>query len=474
MRASHGAVSRAPLWRRYALEIIGFLRFVPTARAAALERLRRTSPQAFLRDLPMLLRIGLDEYRRTRIGARLLRQPDGIVPPAPLAPYDAWLAVNRWTSSARDELVQRLSACAATLPKISVVMPVYNPPVEFLDAAIRSVLAQVYENWELCIADDASTIATVQQSLRRWQGADPRIAVTFRAENGHISHASNSAAALATGDFLVFLDHDDELSPDALGEVALYAAAQPDADFIYSDSDKIDAYGHRYDPEFKPDWSPELLLSYMYFTHLLRRAALALRGRRRFPSRFRRVAGPRSRPARHREGAAGRAHPADALPLARNHRLDRHPATAKPAAFAAGQRAVQRSLRAARPRGRGRAPDWAIAGGLGIFAADFSDDGPSRRDSDSDQESASPRCDRASSRCAVRRIAITSVVIIDNESDDPETLAVPARLRAPRAARRRPAERSTSPASTTRRCGDATRSTCCSSTTTPRSSSRAG
>ena len=359
------------------LEIIGFLRFVPTARAAALERLRRTSPQAFLRDLPMLLRIGLDEYRRTRIGARLLRQPDGIVPPAPLAPYDAWLAVNRWTSSARDELVQRLSACAATLPKISVVMPVYNPPVEFLDAAIRSVLAQVYENWELCIADDASTIATVQQSLHRWQRADPRIAVTFRAENGHISHASNSAAALATGDFLVFLDHDDELSPDALGEVALFAAAQSDADFIYSDSDKIDAYGHRYDPEFKPDWSPELLLSYKYFTHLC-----AVRR-----SLFDAVGG-------FRPGFEGSQDHDLALRATEKARQVGHiphmlyhwrattgsiatSATAKPAAFAAGQRAVQEAFARRGLAAEVERPDWAVAGSLGIFAADFSDDGPS-------------------------------------------------------------------------------------------------
>jgi GT2 family glycosyltransferase len=414
-------VSRAPLWRRYALEIIGFLRFVPTARAAALERLRRTSPQAFLRDLPMLLRIGLDEYRRTRIGARLLRQPDGIVPPAPLAPYDAWLAVNRWTASARDELAHRLSACAATLPKISVVMPVYNPPVEFLDAAIRSVLAQVYENWELCIADDASTIATVQQSLQRWQRADPRIAVTFRAENGHISHASNSAAALATGDFLVFLDHDDELSPDALGEVALFAAAQPDADFIYSDSDKIDTYGHRYDPEFKPDWSPELLLSYKYFTHLC-----AVRR-----SLFDAVGG-------FRPGFEGSQDHDLALRATEKARQVGHikqvlyhwrattgsiatTATAKPAAFAAGQRAVQEAFARRGLAAEVERPDWAVAGSLGIFAADFSDDGPS-------VAILIPTRNRlATLRPCLESLRRTTyrnyrIVIIDNESDDPETL----------------------------------------------------
>ena len=97
------------------------------------------------------------------------------------------------------------------------------------------------------------------------------------AENGNISRATNSAAELATGDFLLFLDQDDELAPDALGEIALALAAAPDADILYTDDDKIDVDGRRYAPQFKPDWSPELLLSYMYFSHafVVRRSLFA-------------------------------------------------------------------------------------------------------------------------------------------------------------------------------------------------------
>ncbi|HTW95618.1 MAG TPA: glycosyltransferase, partial [Tepidisphaeraceae bacterium] len=255
---------RPPFWSRWPRELRGFLRFVPFAFEAARDRMRRTGGKAFLKDLPMLMRLGLNYYRGTRGGGRA-DEPDA---PQPMAPYDAWLAVNRWTGRDRDDLNRRLAAAAGRLPKISVLMPVYNPPVQFLDAAIRSVAEQVYGNWELCIADDRSTDPAVAENLTRWSKTDPRIKVIFRPENGHISRATNTAAELATGDWLVFLDHDDELTSDALGEVALHVAGNPSVDFVYSDSDKVDGDHRRYDPEFKPDWSPELLLSYMYFTHL--------------------------------------------------------------------------------------------------------------------------------------------------------------------------------------------------------------
>src|SRR5262249_1585162 len=87
-------------------------------------------------------------------------------------------------------------------------------------------------------------------------------------QNGHISRATNSAAALATGEWLAFLDQDDLLAPDALAEVALHAAERPDCDVIYTDDDKIGEDGRRYAPQFKPDWSPDLLLAYMYLSHL--------------------------------------------------------------------------------------------------------------------------------------------------------------------------------------------------------------
>lgn len=152
-------------------------------------------------------------------------------------------------------------------PKISVVTPVYNTPTELLDAAIRSVQRQHYENWELCICDDASLDARVRGCLERWQKEDSRIKVTFSTKNEGISGASNRAVQLASGEFVGLLDHDDELSPDALYEVVKLLQGQPQADMIYSDEDKLDSEGQRLHPCFKPDWSPEYMLARMYTCH---------------------------------------------------------------------------------------------------------------------------------------------------------------------------------------------------------------
>ncbi|WP_439566229.1 glycosyltransferase family 2 protein [Gloeocapsopsis crepidinum] len=153
-------------------------------------------------------------------------------------------------------------------PAISIIMPVYNPPEQFLQAAIASVLEQVYPYWELCIADDASTKPYVKSVLEEYASKDARIKVVFRAENGHISQASNSALELATGEFVALLDHDDCLTPDALYEVALLLNRHPEADMIYSDEDKIDTQNRLKDPFFKPEWCPDSFLSRMYTCHL--------------------------------------------------------------------------------------------------------------------------------------------------------------------------------------------------------------
>jgi len=153
-------------------------------------------------------------------------------------------------------------------PLISVVMPVFDPPKRFLIKAIESVRSQAYENWELCIADDASTKKYIRPLLESYARKDSRIKVTFRKTNGHISVASNSALKLATGAFIALLDHDDELRPHALFEIVKVINANPDAKLIYSDEDKIDEFGDRYDPYFKPDWNPELLLGQNYISHL--------------------------------------------------------------------------------------------------------------------------------------------------------------------------------------------------------------
>jgi len=153
-------------------------------------------------------------------------------------------------------------------PLISVLMPVYNPPLNMLEEAISSVQAQLYPNWELCIADDASTNSKVRKVLKRYADKDARIKVIFRKKNGHISAASNSAVELVTGDYLALLDNDDLLPEQALFWIADAIVTNPDAGLLYSDEDKIDAAGQRYDPYFKPDWNPDLFLSHNMICHL--------------------------------------------------------------------------------------------------------------------------------------------------------------------------------------------------------------
>jgi glycosyltransferase involved in cell wall biosynthesis/GT2 family glycosyltransferase len=153
-------------------------------------------------------------------------------------------------------------------PLISVVLPVYNPPLQLLEAAIDSVRNQIYGNWELCIADDASTKAKVRPFLEQVARGENRIKVTFRERNGHISACSNSALELATGEWCALLDQDDAFAEHALAEVALEISRHPEAGLIYSDEDKIDEQGVRSTPFFKPDWNPELFLGQNYINHL--------------------------------------------------------------------------------------------------------------------------------------------------------------------------------------------------------------
>ncbi|NJO47850.1 MAG: tetratricopeptide repeat protein [Oscillatoriales cyanobacterium RM2_1_1] len=153
-------------------------------------------------------------------------------------------------------------------PLVSIITPVYNTPEKFLKQAIDSVLEQIYPYWELCLADDASTKSWVKPMLEEYASKDSRIKVVFREENGHICAASNSALELATGEFIALLDHDDVLTPEALYEVVLLLNQHPEADMIYSDEDKMDQYGQRIFPYFKPDWCPDSFLSRMYTCHL--------------------------------------------------------------------------------------------------------------------------------------------------------------------------------------------------------------
>ena len=155
-----------------------------------------------------------------------------------------------------------------TKPIFSIIVPVYNPNLEFLSKAIASIEKQTYPYWELCLADDASNDSTVKEWLSTYSRYNPKVKLCFRESNGHISAASNSALAMASGDYVVLLDQDDELAENALWLVADAIQRNSQAKIIYSDEDKIDEYGNRFEPHFKPDWNPDLFYSNNYISHL--------------------------------------------------------------------------------------------------------------------------------------------------------------------------------------------------------------
>jgi len=170
------------------------------------------------------------------------------------ADYTAWC--TQYEPAADAGFADRIDALPRR-PLISILLPVWNPPLAFLAQAIASVRAQCYSGWELCIVDDASTEPAVRECLEREAAAEPRIRLQRRAVNGGIAQATNDALADARGEFCAFLDHDDTLAPDALLCMAEAMAESPDAEIFFSDEDKLDAAGQRTMPFFKPAWDGE-------------------------------------------------------------------------------------------------------------------------------------------------------------------------------------------------------------------------
>jgi GT2 family glycosyltransferase len=169
-----------------------------------------------------------------------------------------------------DPALASLAADLAALrarPKVSLVMPVYNTLASDLTAAVMSVRAQVYGDWELCMCDDASTQPHVWPLLQELAASDGRIKVMRRDQNGHISAATNSALAMCTGDYVAFFDHDDVLAPHALLRVVEWFEQHVGTRLVYSDEDKLGADGQRFDPYFKPDFNLGLLRSHNYMCH---------------------------------------------------------------------------------------------------------------------------------------------------------------------------------------------------------------
>ncbi|HZO97846.1 MAG TPA: glycosyltransferase [Gaiellaceae bacterium] len=225
-------------------------------------------PRAFLarhETLRRLLRLALGSaWRALRRAARRRRRGEAAFDPD--VGYERWVALYDTLGKGERLAMAAHARALESQPLISVLLPVCDPPAELLRAAIESVRDQVYDRWELCVADDASRSPAVHELLEE-AAADPRVKVVRRERRGGIAAASNDAAALATGDYVGLLDHDDVLRPHALLLVADELARHPDAVLVYSDEDKLDADGNRCEHHFKPDWNPALILCQNYVAH---------------------------------------------------------------------------------------------------------------------------------------------------------------------------------------------------------------
>lgn len=157
---------------------------------------------------------------------------------------------------------------ADVAPRFSIVTPVYGTPVDVLEAALDSVLAQEFGDWELCLVDDGSPAATVQDTLARYAALDGRIRLRTRDVNGGIVAASNDCLAMARGEFVVLFDHDDVMEPHALSAIDACLREDDTIDLVYSDADKLDALGQQIAPFRKPDWSPERFRSQNFLIHV--------------------------------------------------------------------------------------------------------------------------------------------------------------------------------------------------------------
>jgi GT2 family glycosyltransferase len=208
----------------------------------------------------LVIRALTQDQRSRMIGARIL------VDNGTTRPDD----YSRWRALFEPRELAEAQRCAASLPYrplFSIVMPVYNTDRRLLERAVASLREQAYTHWQLCIGDDCSTNPQTLEFLAAAAHQDSRIKVSRGTQNGGIAAASNLALALAEGEYIALMDSDDEVPAHALYQVAKLLNKHPEADLIYSDEDKMNVGGGRYEPFFKPDWSPDFLLSCNYLCH---------------------------------------------------------------------------------------------------------------------------------------------------------------------------------------------------------------
>jgi O-antigen biosynthesis protein len=209
-------------------------------------KIRAVSRKGFTREIALLLIINQE------IGVR--------------GEYSRWLELFEERDA---DLVRVQMAAFEYRPLVSVLVPAYRTNPDILSETIGSVKAQSYPNWELCMVDDGSEMPELTALLEREAASDSRIHVISRPQRGGISAASNDALNLARGEYIALLDHDDLLAEDALFYMVEKLQGPEPPHLLYSDEDHIDESGHRFSPFFKPDWSPDLILSENYVTHLM-------------------------------------------------------------------------------------------------------------------------------------------------------------------------------------------------------------
>ncbi len=212
-----------------------------------------------IRKLAVAVKKGIEDPSKVKKAVRILMQE---------GPQGLRTRVSVHVSSEADYVrIKKVKLKNYSGPiRFSIVMPVYNVEIKWLEKAIASIEKQNYKNWELCIADDCSTRQEVRDYLTKRKS--PSIKVALLEQNLGISGATNEAAKLATGDYIVLMDNDDTLAVNALDEFYRKIKAE-NPDILYSDMDIIDEEDRPRDPLLKPDWSPDLLLSQMYIGHLL-------------------------------------------------------------------------------------------------------------------------------------------------------------------------------------------------------------
>lgn len=218
-----------------------------------------------------LLKKFLDIYRSEGLARALKR---GLQNAEKLVPAIAFRRYRRWYEehepSPQQIAHQRQLAQQMTQPPlISVVIPVFNPPAAILTQTLESVLNQTYPYWECCLANGDPSNQVIKDLIDRYTGQDGRYKVVNLEQNLGIAGNTNAAIAIASGEYIGFLDHDDQLAPFALYEVSARLHSDPEIDMVYSDEDKVDERGRRFFPFFKPDYSPDYLRSSNYVCHFL-------------------------------------------------------------------------------------------------------------------------------------------------------------------------------------------------------------